>query len=379
MPGVGVEVVWSSLFRAWRKAQFEELWLQFRPRAAKDVFEAVEDAVLVANQVVVDAGWDDVFTSGVSDSDAGPVALMSRAGQEEGVRAWFTAFAHHLETLGKSGRVTAAPEIFFPEWLSGGKVPEQLTGFVSYQTNDLALLDAEEERRTWHVTEYLTSQVADAATAWGRFEGADVYLLRNIHQIRTTNPDVGPALATAATKFAMARVAYLRSEQRRLKWTSLSPLGRCCYGIMDDTMTWQDRLTQVTKALTAFPQETDLAFIRYGRALNLSWGDLAGLKPPLPYIEEYHVRYNRHLNGRYVPDAHGIQLLTDAHLNNANNLTDWNITKLGAGKHLVQATDLEPWYATATPDPDTLAKARADFGNMILTKETITNNPPPWS
>ena len=75
MPGARVEVVWTSLSKAWRKAEYEELWLQFRPRGSKDVFAAVEAAVQMANQAVDDAGWDDVFTGGVSDSDAGPVAF----------------------------------------------------------------------------------------------------------------------------------------------------------------------------------------------------------------------------------------------------------------------------------------------------------------
>jgi hypothetical protein len=144
MPEPGVEVVWGALSRAWRKAQYEELWLQFRPSGSKDVFDAVRAAVEVANQEVEDAGWgDEVFTEGLSDSDAGPVALMSRAGPEEGVRAWLDAFARHLQALGKAGKVTAAPEASFPDWLSGAvELPRQLTAFVSYRTHDLALLDA---------------------------------------------------------------------------------------------------------------------------------------------------------------------------------------------------------------------------------------------
>ena len=115
MPEPGVEVVWGALSRAWRKAQYEELWLQFRPRGSKDAFDAVEASVQAANQEVEDAGWgDDVFTEGVSDSDAGPVALMSRAGPEEGVRAWLDAFGRHLQALGKAGRVTAARRRFSP-------------------------------------------------------------------------------------------------------------------------------------------------------------------------------------------------------------------------------------------------------------------------
>ncbi len=380
MPEPGVEVVWGALSRAWRKAQYEELWLQFRPRGSKDVFDAAAASVLVANQEVEDAGWgDEVFTEGLSDSDAGPVALMSRAGPEEGVRAWLAAFARHLQDLGMSGKVTAAPKAFFPDWMSGElRPPPQLTAFVSYQTKVLALLDADEQRRAWHVPAGLTAKVADAATAWGRFDSADVYLLRNIHQTCTKNPDVGPALAEAAAKFAMARVTYLRSNPRRLAWASLGTLGRACYGVMNDTASWQDRLAQVVRAMTAFPGDTDLAFVQHNRALTLDWSELSDGRPGLPYVKEYEIRYNRHLNGQYIPDAHGLQILTDSHLAHAYDLSDWIIEPLGAGKHLVQAKDLTPWYATIDPAPETLAKARADFGGMILTPEIIAANPPPW-
>lgn len=56
-------------------------------------------------------------------------------------------------------------------------------------------------------------------------------------------------------------------------------------------------------------------------------------------MEEYHIRYNKHLNAQYIPDAHGLPLLTDAHLGHANDLSDWIIEPLGEGKHLVQAKD----------------------------------------
>ena len=152
MPEPGVEVVWGALSRTWRKAQYEELWLQFRPSGSKDVFDAVEVAVQVANQEVEDAGWGDaVFTEGVSDSDAGPVVLMSRAGPEEGVRAWLDAFVRHLQALGMSGRVTVAPEAFFPDWLSCEvELPRQLTASVSYQTIDWPCRRQTNRQRGWH-------------------------------------------------------------------------------------------------------------------------------------------------------------------------------------------------------------------------------------
>jgi hypothetical protein len=49
-------------------------------------------------------------------------------------------------------------------------------------------------------------------------------------------------------------------------------------------------------------------------------------------------------------------ILTDTHLGNANDLSDWVIEPLGGGRHLVQAKDLKPWYANIDPDPDTLRR-----------------------
>jgi hypothetical protein len=158
---------------------------------------------------------------------------------------------------------------------------------------------------------------------------------------------------------------------------SLGTLGRACYGVMDDTVSWQDRLAQVTQAMVAFPGDTDQAFIQHSHVYP-HWSDLSTGRPLLPYVDETQIHYNRHLYARYIPGAHGLQILTDAHLANANDLSDWIIEPLGGGKHLVQAKDLEPWYATVDPDPETLAKARADFGGMILTPEIIAANPPPW-
>jgi hypothetical protein len=376
----GVEIVWGSVTRAWRKSGHTELWLQFRPRGSKNVLGSVYDSVEVANQVVEDAGWgDDVHTSGISESDAGPVVFMRRAGHEPGLRAWLEAFAHHLESDGKAGRVTAAPQAFFPDWLSGAvELPRQLTAFVSYRTKDLTHLGEHERRAGWHVPADVTEKVADAGAAWGRFPGADVYLSRDIHQIRTKNPDVGRPLADGITKSGMAGVTYLSSESRRKTSMYLFSQGQACYQVMDDTVSMQDRLQQVNSAMVAFPEDTDLAFVQYSHVHTITWMDLAVGRPKLPYVSEGQIRENRHLHSQYTPDAHGLQLLTDAHLEHANDLSDWVILPLGAGRHLVGAKLMRPWYANIDPDPQTLVEARADFGKMILTPETIADNPPPW-
>lgn len=114
MPPSPMEVLWPALRRAWRRGGYEEFWFQFRPRGSQDVLADIEAAVTAANESVKKAGWgEDVFAEGASDPDAGPVALMSRAGPEPGVRFWFDEFARHLEGYGHHGKVTAAPRRSF--------------------------------------------------------------------------------------------------------------------------------------------------------------------------------------------------------------------------------------------------------------------------
>ena len=156
-------------------------------------------------------------------------------------------------------------------------------------------------------------------------------------------------MAAAAAKFGQAGVTYLRSEPRRLAWASLGTLGRACYGVMDDTASWKNRLAQVTRATVAFPGDTDLAFAQYTNPLTSTWSELAVVRPPLPYVNEYQIRYNRHLDAQYIADAHGLQLLTDAHLAQANDLSDWIIEPLGGGKHSCWPKTWSPATPTSTP------------------------------
>jgi hypothetical protein len=93
--------------------------------------------------------------------------------------------------------------------------------------------------------------------------------------------------------------------------------------------------------------------------------------PGLPHVTEPDVRLNRRLLDSYVPDAHGLQVLTDEHMSRLGPLPDWDVQPLAGGRHLVQARDLEPWFATTEPDPDVVAAARADFTDILLTPEVI--------
>jgi hypothetical protein len=80
-------------------------------------------------------------------------------------------------------------------------------------------------------------------------------------------------------------------------------------------------------------------------------------------------RFHRHLDHERVPDACGVQLLTEAHLARAHDLSNWTVTPVADGRYLVEARDLAAWYQTDQPSEDVVARAREDFGDMILLTE----------
>jgi hypothetical protein len=68
-------------------------------------------------------------------------------------------------------------------------------------------------------------------------------------------------------------------------------------------------------------------------------------------------------------------VLTRSHVARANDLGDWSVSPLGGDRYLVQARDLDPWFFAAEPDAGTWARARDDFGEILLTDEVIRADP----
>jgi hypothetical protein len=86
-----------------------------------------------------------------------------------------------------------------------------------------------------------------------------------------------------------------------------------------------------------------------------------------------------------VPDAFGVQLVTGRHLAHAHDLSRSHVTGVAEDRWLVAAHDLAAWFrplepsavrSRQFPDPALRARAREDFGAMILTRETAAARRP---
>ena len=153
---------------------------------------------------------------------------------------------------------------------------------------------------------------------------------------------------------------------------SSSPWGAAAYQIEQAGTAWSERLAALMEPLLAHPQATDLALVGWAHGWAHGWDALASAAPALPH--GYHGLLNRRRDSwsQYVPDAHGVQLLSAAHLDKAEDLSDWKVSRLAPGRFLVQARDLGASYAQRGAEPEVVAGARGDFGSMILTPTSRT-------
>lgn len=96
-------------------------------------------------------------------------------------------------------------------------------------------------------------------------------------------------------------------------------------------------------------------------------------------------RRHPHLWSAYVPDAFGVQLLTGRHVAQAHDLSRWQVREVAEDRWLVTDRDLAVWFRPADPsavrsrqfpDPALRARARVDFGSMILTRASLSARRP---
>lgn len=378
-----VSIQYASIRRAWRNSGGDEFWVQLRTN--DDVDDAFGDAVTDVNTRFegVRAGYAELNTQ----SPAGFVVLVCDIDDDTILTGWADSFADAIERRGLSGTLGGVRAATLPKWWSpvrfGKDVTEQYpydpepTAFIGW-TFDLAAMIADPERRShWHAPPDATKRISEHLASWTAPGGNQIILSRDTFKFQITDDrNVAATLAAAALATGMTGVVRSHPREERGRSAQCAPGTETMLQSIEPTP-WPEHIATLRDGIIALPELTNLAFIRATSRMALAWTTLA-IYQPLDGIKHYDASDNPHLLPEFVPDAHGIQVLRDAHLAHARDLSGWNITDLGFGRHLVEAPDLTPWFSTPLPDPDVVTQARRDFGDMIITKALIADNPPPW-
>jgi hypothetical protein len=370
---LGLRVVYAGVNRQYRDTGGGDVWLRLRLRA--DVDKAVvERAVEVANGPAF-AGTAEVLVSFVSPTPGGWSFGIVDAESLAALRSCVARLADELERAGVTGVLDAVPPVRLPAFAAGSGGPPEPAAFVFWLL-DLEAMTADPQRNPhWFVPDSAAVPLAQAAADFARPVPGSTILTQGVYSMRADPEVVAEGLLRGVTHAITAGVDVLDgdSKSRHVAWCAN---GHGVYQVIGEP-DWTIKVEQLRNLLVTLPDAAAIGFVRpaFRGALGVQAVHQA---QALPTLHEADVRYNPHLLDRYAPDAHGIQVLTDRHLEHGPDLDGWIVTDLGSGRHLVEAADLEPWYAKPLPEPDVVTAARTAFAPTLLTEEIIKTNLPPW-
>ena len=366
----------ASVRRAWRDAGWGEFWLQVRTRAP---YATIVDVLGEATEAHDRVGGP--ITQLETRTPVGVVTSVDGVESEEQLQEWLQDLALRLEARGVTGTLQGVTATYYPRWLEPAAVTQHPgpTLFVAWSDDRYAMATDPERATGWYLPAEDTIRICDLLARWVEPGGPDIYLSRGTFTFRVTDGStVADVLRSSVTADGQTSVLRLLDAQQTGRYADLGAGGECALQTLDHNQPWTIRVDEARTAAVALPDLVDQAFIRPALPIAPGW-TLIDLPLPLPHsdVSRTDVHYAKHLLHEYVVDAHGIQVLRDAHLQKAGDLSRWTVTDLGHGRHLVEARDLGAWYADEVPDPDVLAAARKDFAGMLLTKQVIAEHPEP--
>lgn len=348
------------------------LWAQFaqEPDAA--------ELRRVSEQVSREFGSDEPpFTEQWIKSVRGWSAVLVRAPEfRDGIR-WLQLFADYY---GDDIEGTAAGQTR----LSGGGLGQNnvtrgpVTG-VAYTTGDLR--KANNGRNAgWYVHPDVTASLVAAAQDWVVTPQSRRWITRSggYWGMEMEGLDWQQGWFEAIHSYFNADVVTRQTKPTRMREVQFRSHGRVTYSAYDPTLSLVEKLELARRPLSFAVEHTNVAFIATRYPVENVWSPSQGTDDDWAYVHEPDVRNNETLLASMVPDAHGIQVLTKTHLDRAANLDGWTVTTLGHDRYLVEAPDLDAWYAGPAPDRVVRDRARTDFGEMIMTPELIEENFP-WT
>jgi hypothetical protein len=296
--------------------------------------------------------------------------------KQKGWRARVSALASELERLGHGGSIDAAPVEPWPNTMADHAHPTVLmTHRLDPPLSAGPVNVAGRPQTRWGLAPATSQRLLSVASDWIHKHGESP-AVGSVAMVPVT-PEDGPDVVTLMLEEDPVRqlwVSHRADDKGPRRMVSFEPFGQSAWTDLDDTCDPIDLAIRAARLATHFASDLDLAEVH----------------PTFAGATDMHGRnsgfwaLNRHLAASFVPDAFGIQLLTDHHLDRALDLTDWTVEEVAPDRYLVRARDLAAWFAVSDseevrferfPAPALLDQARADFGPMILTREAAAAHP----
>ncbi len=359
------------------------IFLLIRPRdGAQGSLESVLALVKAAADVANAAVMPEPVTGSYATTTARGVALalLAEPIEKQALRTWLSAFGEHLRDHQFAGRVAHAglwsPDVdhlivsdtTYPATFvayRASRPPSDRLGFPAWQVDP-------EVTRT--VTEALMANAVAGLSdheTWARLAGGSA------GSITVPDSEAPTFLQQTLSTVAGSGAHHVLRDRSGYHQAHFERMGQCVTQMVLPDSDWQRLLAKQIDNLLVAPESADVGMVRNIGTLAIDWVEADARPRHRTVLEPVDYQANRHLWDQHVIDAAGVNLLTNKHLEQAHDLTNWTIEEVAPDRFLVKARDPEPWFGRIAPDAATVTKARADFGNMILNWDTIVANPGP--
>ncbi|MEU2201791.1 hypothetical protein [Isoptericola sp. NPDC019482] len=368
---MAVDVHWPSIHEAWA-ANNIEFPIEFRPAHGAEAppgADPREDLTDLADELNEEAAerWPDTnpyVEGGVDTFAGGAMALMDAAGEDGEVQTYLQELADGMTRRGWIGQLRGAPRVEVPEWSTSTDGAGRAIGiFLRF----IPVPPRDGDRRHETLDETDAASLRDVADRWASLPSTQVVLWRSEFVEEAPRHGLGPILIHAVRRNGQAELRWVDTPSRSVRTIDVGYGPLAVLALASRTESWQARLDALTDVLRQLSPRLEVGLIDVAGPSIVSWSGLRAA----PHLEATGVmtQIDRDLAREYLPDAYGLQVLTSRHLAKAHDLSAWMVIDLGNDRHLVQHPDPAAWFAHDHPDPDVLAAARRDFGDLILTPE----------
>ncbi len=318
---------------------------------------AIGDAPFPVGEGPADGSWIEAPKGWLLVVQADPGPLLQR---------WIGQLAANLTAEGVSGSLTGARGVGRVAWAKElqDKTPT-LSGMLAYQPLPSATMYG----FGWGADPAVLEAVLDHTLAWALADADLARVWMNGVNI-PVEPSAARPLFRRAVEASCSLSGYSRAKYRVRfeRFRSPAAVSLSQYGY--STRNWQELVEDLRQQVLTAPRDR----LVLARVDAYDWSDILLAFRDRTAHDGHSLNLYPDLWGEWSPDPCGIQILTSAHLAKAHDLSDWTITGLGDDRHLVEARNLADWYAQPPSriyyrDPGFMAKPRADFGDMILTRQ----------
>jgi hypothetical protein len=391
---MAVSYSFASLTKVLVGGGFLQLETRMDPDVALDTFSRASD---VAEQQFDDLSGDLVSSLGISPAEAGPILSLHLCDTQKALQKYLDVLVEELEHAGIAGRLMPATDIEIPQLRPGAPA---VTAALALELQYEEMLSAPRvyaisPNPRWWVSQERTERVVPPLVDWCLEGAGDLYFHSVIGLQITTDQALGLFL-NSKTRGQSALLKKTTEDAMYMRSLYAGVGGEVILQSYEPSFGWRAQIDSMRVPLIATAADVVNAFVRINGTGARS---RAGVRdqPPRTSLGKSvggWIWRTAHLEGSYVPDAYGQQVITTSHLQRAHDLSPerWTIEDLGNDRHLVTSKSLADWFDTdyspyqvgddrfrdpTVPSHATIAQARADFGPAIMTSEVLEASPIP--